>query len=162
MLSYKARIRTCYLPVYDPGEPAVSYRWTGWVWKITGWSSRLQENYLLHLEEYIEYTPIWWRKTGGCEHVTGLDLQTLKSQPVIMPKNLHPPSLPSPEHLSKAKHFWRPSNSAYNRRPWPYEVGNADWAMEALGIWRERDDSDVATGVNHGVALSSTFVWFQM
>ena len=31
---------------YDPGEPAVSYRWTGWVWEITtGWGSRLQENY---------------------------------------------------------------------------------------------------------------------
>ena len=24
---------------YDWGEPAVSYRWTGWVWEITGWSS---------------------------------------------------------------------------------------------------------------------------
>ena len=23
----------------------VSYRWTGWVWKITGWSSRLPEHY---------------------------------------------------------------------------------------------------------------------
>ena len=29
----------------DRGEPAVSYRWTGWVWEITGWSSRLQANY---------------------------------------------------------------------------------------------------------------------
>ena len=26
-------------------EPAVSYRWIGWVWEITGWSSSLQENY---------------------------------------------------------------------------------------------------------------------
>ena len=26
-------------------EPAVSYRWTGWVSEITGWSSRLEENY---------------------------------------------------------------------------------------------------------------------
>ena len=30
---------------YDQGELAVSYRWTGWVWEKTGWSSRLQENY---------------------------------------------------------------------------------------------------------------------
>ena len=30
---------------YDRGEPAVSYIWTGWV-QMTGWSSRLQENYL--------------------------------------------------------------------------------------------------------------------
>ena len=26
-------------------EPAVNYRWISWVWKITSWSSRLQENY---------------------------------------------------------------------------------------------------------------------
>jgi hypothetical protein len=31
--------------IYDREEPAVSYRWTGWVWEITGWRSRLQENY---------------------------------------------------------------------------------------------------------------------
>jgi len=30
--------------INDRGEPAVSYRWTGWVWEITGWSSRLQED----------------------------------------------------------------------------------------------------------------------
>ena len=29
----------------ERGEPTASYRWTGWVWEITGWSSRLQENY---------------------------------------------------------------------------------------------------------------------
>ena len=27
------------------GELATSYKWTCWVWEITGWSSRLQENY---------------------------------------------------------------------------------------------------------------------
>ena len=27
----------------DQGEPTASYRWIGWVWEITGWSSRLQE-----------------------------------------------------------------------------------------------------------------------
>ena len=31
--------------INDRGEPAVSYKWTGWVWEITGWSWRLQENY---------------------------------------------------------------------------------------------------------------------
>ena len=30
---------------YVRGEPAVSYRWTGWVWEMTGWCSRLQEDY---------------------------------------------------------------------------------------------------------------------
>ena len=28
----------------DRGEPAVSYKWTGWVWETTGKSWRLQEN----------------------------------------------------------------------------------------------------------------------
>ena len=28
----------------DQGEPAVSYRWTCWVWEVTGWSWRLEEN----------------------------------------------------------------------------------------------------------------------
>jgi hypothetical protein len=28
------------------GEPAAAcYRWTGWVWEITGWSSRIQDKY---------------------------------------------------------------------------------------------------------------------
>jgi hypothetical protein len=40
------------------GELPVRYKWTGWVWEITGWSSRLQENYRTVLEESIEYTPI--------------------------------------------------------------------------------------------------------
>ena len=33
----------CYntLHSYDRGEPAVGYRWAGWVWEIAGWSSRL-------------------------------------------------------------------------------------------------------------------------
>jgi hypothetical protein len=31
---------------YDREEPALCYRWTGWAWEITNWSSsRLQENY---------------------------------------------------------------------------------------------------------------------
>ena len=30
---------------YEWGEPAVSYQWTGWVGKITGWSWRLHGNY---------------------------------------------------------------------------------------------------------------------
>ena len=38
------------------GEPAVSYRWIGWVWEITGWSSRLQENHPIILEESVEHT----------------------------------------------------------------------------------------------------------
>jgi hypothetical protein len=32
------------MATYAREEPAVSYRWAGWVWEITGWSWRLQEN----------------------------------------------------------------------------------------------------------------------
>ena len=39
---------TCSLfHVNDWGELAVSYKWIGWVWGITSWSSKLQENYRL-------------------------------------------------------------------------------------------------------------------
>ena len=29
---------------HEQGEPTASYRRTGWVWEITGWSSGFQEN----------------------------------------------------------------------------------------------------------------------
>ena len=41
----------------DWGEPAVSYKWTGRVWEITGWSSKLQENYRSIQREFIDYAP---------------------------------------------------------------------------------------------------------
>jgi len=33
-----------WLSYNEQGEPAAIYWWTGWVWGITGWSSRLLEN----------------------------------------------------------------------------------------------------------------------
>jgi hypothetical protein len=39
----------------EQGEPAATYRWPGWVWEITGWSSKLQENYQSFLEELIRF-----------------------------------------------------------------------------------------------------------
>ena len=35
----------CPTVSHDRREPAVSYRWTSWVWEITGWSWRLEEDY---------------------------------------------------------------------------------------------------------------------
>ena len=67
------------------GEPAVSHRWTGWVWEITGWSSRLQEtdhsrgSYRLYPNSIKEN-----RRMSTCNQ---LDLQAPGSQP-IMSKNL--------------------------------------------------------------------------
>ena len=36
------------------GELTGSYRWTGWVWKITSWSSKTSRNSSIHAEEFIE------------------------------------------------------------------------------------------------------------
>ena len=63
------------------------YKWTGWVWEITGWSSRLQEGKLpifsINYPNLIKEN----RRLWTCNR---LDLQTLGSQQV-MPKSL-------PEH----------------------------------------------------------------
>ena len=43
-----------HLQTYVREEPAVSYRWSGWVWKITGWSWRLSGELPNILKESIE------------------------------------------------------------------------------------------------------------
>ena len=51
----------------EQGEPTISYRWTGWVWEITSWSSRLQENYPRFrgmLTDYAQKTPQTLRHTS--------------------------------------------------------------------------------------------------
>ena len=75
------------LATYDRGEPAVSYKFTGWVWEINWLKFKTAGKLPIILEESIEYTPVLWRKTGGCQHVTGWTCKHLGSQPVI-PKNL--------------------------------------------------------------------------
>ena len=67
-------------------EPAISYRWTGWVWEIIGWSSRLQEIYRSFRGIYRIYSNLIKenRRMLTCNR---LDLQTLGPQPV-MSKNL--------------------------------------------------------------------------
>ena len=79
-------MRKNFLGTYDQGEPAVNYRWTGWVWEITGWSSRLWKNYDQFRGIYNVYLNLVKenRRMWICNQ---LDLQTLGSQPVI-PKNL--------------------------------------------------------------------------
>ena len=59
------------------------------------------------LEEYLEYSPIQRRKTGGCQHVTGWTWETLGYQ-LVMPKNLPghwtgagSPSLPTGKKILK-------------------------------------------------------------
>ena len=60
------------LPFNEWREPIASYRRTGWVWEITSWSSRLQENYSSFLEESMEHTLHRWRKAERSQNnVTG-------------------------------------------------------------------------------------------
>ena len=68
----------------DQGEPAVSYRWTGWVWGITGWHRRLQEN-TDHFRGIYKTYPNLIKENRRMPTCNRLDLQTLGSQP-IMPK----------------------------------------------------------------------------
>ena len=64
----------------------LSYKWTIWTWERTGWSSRPQENHRLFYRKHVEYTSNCWKKTERSQHVTGLTLKTLGSQPIV-PKN---------------------------------------------------------------------------
>ena len=40
-----SKLHAALAQTYDRAEPTVNYKWTGGAWEITGWSSRLQENY---------------------------------------------------------------------------------------------------------------------
>ena len=81
------------LITHDRGEPAVSYRWTGWVWEITGWKFKTSGKSPVVLEEFMEYTPNLIKENRRMWQCNRLDLQIPGSQPVIMPKNL-------PDHCS--------------------------------------------------------------
>jgi hypothetical protein len=43
---------------YDWGKLVVNYKWTGWVWEITGLKLKTVRKLPIILEEFIEYTPI--------------------------------------------------------------------------------------------------------
>ena len=68
----------------DQGTPAVSYKWTGWVWEITSRSWRLQENYWSFRGIYRIY-PNLVKENRRMSTCNQLDFQTLGCQPV-MPK----------------------------------------------------------------------------
>ena len=79
----------------DWGEPVVGYRWTVWVWEITGWSSRLQEITDNFRGIHRILCPNLIKEKQRMWTCNRLDLQTLRSQPVMMSKNL-------PDHWSQA------------------------------------------------------------
>ena len=45
-----------YFYAMNREEPAVSYKWTNWVWDTTGWSSKFQETLPVILDESIKHT----------------------------------------------------------------------------------------------------------
>ena len=61
-------------------EPAVSYRWTGWVWEITSWCLRLQFRGIYRI--YLK----WLKQIRKMSTCNRLDLQLLGSW-LTMPKN---------------------------------------------------------------------------
>ena len=100
------------LPANDRGEPTVCYKWTGWVWEITGWSQNCRKITDHCRGFYRIYPNLVWenRRMWTCNR---LDLQTLGSQPV-MPKNL--PNLCSRHGLDFLKDsIWLNFNLHANR-----------------------------------------------
>ena len=73
---------------YDRREPAVSYKWTGWVWEIHRWKSKIARKLPTILEEFIEYTFNLIKENRRMWTCKQLDLQTLLGSQPLMPKNL--------------------------------------------------------------------------
>ena len=71
-------------PFNEQGEPTASYKWTSWVWEITGWSLRLQELAIIFTGS--ENIPKLMKKNLKMSTCNQLDLETLGSW-LIMPKN---------------------------------------------------------------------------
>ena len=69
----------------------IGENWTDWVWEITGWSSRVEENYRSFRRNLWNIPPNLRKEKRRMSICNRLDLQTLGSQP-DMPKNL-------PDHL---------------------------------------------------------------
>jgi hypothetical protein len=67
-------------------KPAVSYRWTGWVWGKTGWSSRLPENYLTFTTGIIRL--YHWPSSTKVE--TPYHDNDLILTPIISPQSVEP------------------------------------------------------------------------
>ena len=74
-------------PTNDRGGPAVGYKWTGWVWEITGWRFKAAGGLPIGLEEFVEYTPTSINKEIRTKDVNQLDLEVIIYQPAV-PKNL--------------------------------------------------------------------------
>ena len=72
-LSGALKASTNIAATYVREEPAVTCRWTGWVWEITGW--RVTD----HLEESMEYTSNEWKQNRKMPRCNRLELESLES-----------------------------------------------------------------------------------
>ena len=71
-------------PTYVREEPAVSCRWTGWVWAITGWSSStLQENYWSFRGIYRIHLNEWKQQNWKMWTCNRLGSESLRSWPSL-------------------------------------------------------------------------------
>ena len=92
--------------VNDRGEPAVSYKWTSWVWKITD-----------HFRRIYRVYPNLKKENWRMSTYNRLELQTLGSQQ-IMPKNL-------PDH-------W--PGLIYIESEWPGSTSKFQWFFLPLEV----------------------------
>ena len=66
------------------GELAVSYRWTGWVPEIIRLKFKTSGNLPIIKEDFIEYKSNHWIKNRKMSMCNRLDLETLRSWPVLL------------------------------------------------------------------------------
>ena len=70
-------------------NPAVTYRWSGWVWELTDCSSKLQGRNTDHFRGIHKiYTSHEWQQNRKMSTCNRLDSESLGSWPPTMPKNL--------------------------------------------------------------------------
>ena len=69
---------------YDRGKPAISYKWTGWVWEIT---IEVQDYMKIidHLKGIFKIYPNLIKENWRMSTCNRPDLETLGSQPIYAP-----------------------------------------------------------------------------
>ena len=67
------------MPINVQEEPAVSYRWTGWVWENNRLKLETSGGLPITLEEYMEYTLNEWKQNRKMSTCNRLDLESFGS-----------------------------------------------------------------------------------
>ena len=104
---------------------------------------------LISLEEFIEYTPNSIKENRRMLTCNQLDLQTLGSQPISMPKNL-------PDHCSRGMQKLILHSFAIVPLSHAKKIQQKERQQWIHIMTRKKDDSNVATRMMIGVASSSS------